>query len=237
MNFKNFLEKLRALPDDRKKIILWSVVAVLAIGMGIFWIKGIINSFDKIGQTANQFNLPQVEMPEIPDITNLSPDQSQKATEGWKTYKNDQYGFEIKYPDNWFLQKTSNDSVKFSPISFDKIESYAKATAGKDLFSEESIQYLDSINNTVGLAVGNIEGAPDIITKQNCESTDQSAQKILVGGFEGCKFTVSRNWEDIILDVMIPDKKIMISFKTTDINTKNYPGIFDQMISTFKFIK
>jgi len=46
MNFaekiRTRLEKLQALPEKQKKIILWSIVAVLAIIMGFFWIKGIM---------------------------------------------------------------------------------------------------------------------------------------------------------------------------------------------------
>ena len=37
MDFHNYLEKLRALPDQQKKAIMWAVVAVIAVLLGIVW--------------------------------------------------------------------------------------------------------------------------------------------------------------------------------------------------------
>lgn len=48
MNFKVYLEKLRNLSDKQKKILLWSVVAVLAIIMGFFWIKSVADKLNQI---------------------------------------------------------------------------------------------------------------------------------------------------------------------------------------------
>ncbi|MFZ2975968.1 MAG: hypothetical protein WA055_05085 [Candidatus Moraniibacteriota bacterium] len=40
------------------------------------------------------------------------PAEKEINTSGWKIYKNSQYGFSIKYPQNWILEETSN-SVSF----------------------------------------------------------------------------------------------------------------------------
>ena len=37
MDFHNYLEKLRALPDQQKKAIMWAVVAIIAVLLGIVW--------------------------------------------------------------------------------------------------------------------------------------------------------------------------------------------------------
>jgi len=34
---KDFIIKLRALPDNQKKIVMWAVVAVIAAILGIIW--------------------------------------------------------------------------------------------------------------------------------------------------------------------------------------------------------
>jgi len=52
MNFaernRQFLAKMRALPENKKKIILWTIVAILALIMGFFWVRNVINNFSKI---------------------------------------------------------------------------------------------------------------------------------------------------------------------------------------------
>jgi len=101
MKFKEFLNKLQNLPDNKKKIILWVVVGILGITMGIFWINGAINNFSKIGSSVGQIKLPEIQTPktEIP-ITETTVNK----TADWKTYNVDsleQCNFEIKYPADW----------------------------------------------------------------------------------------------------------------------------------------
>ena len=48
MDLKNYLEKLRALSEQQKKIVLWTIVAIFAVIMGYFWVRETINSFQKI---------------------------------------------------------------------------------------------------------------------------------------------------------------------------------------------
>ena len=125
MDFKEFIAKLQALPEHKKKIILWTVVAVLGIIMGFFWVRGAINSFSKIGQSVESIEMPSFDtsnaptMPSI-DITTPTNEAVTVQTADWKTYtfnandfktdsnqaiiteRNlDQCNFEIKYPSNW----------------------------------------------------------------------------------------------------------------------------------------
>ncbi|MGA2417904.1 MAG: hypothetical protein ABSF55_01525 [Candidatus Staskawiczbacteria bacterium] len=63
MNFKEFLTKLQNLSDTKKKIVLWTIVAILAIGMGYFWVRGTINNLSKVGQSVKSINLPAINLP------------------------------------------------------------------------------------------------------------------------------------------------------------------------------
>ena len=60
MNFaernRAFIEKLQNLPENKKKIILWAVVVILAVIMGFFWVRGAINNFSKIGESVKSIN-------------------------------------------------------------------------------------------------------------------------------------------------------------------------------------
>ena len=69
---RNFLEKLRALPEQQKKIILWTIVVVLAVTMGFFWVKGAINNFSKIGESIGKIDLPQIDLPDMPQMPDMS---------------------------------------------------------------------------------------------------------------------------------------------------------------------
>ncbi len=61
MDFHAYLEKLRALSDKQKKIVLWTIVVVLGIIMGLFWIRGALNSLSEMGSAVGQIQLPEIE--------------------------------------------------------------------------------------------------------------------------------------------------------------------------------
>ena len=57
MKIKEFITKLQNLPEQKKKIILWTIVAILGLIMGFFWIRGAINGISKIGESVKTINL------------------------------------------------------------------------------------------------------------------------------------------------------------------------------------
>jgi len=72
MDIKRRLEKLQALPEGTKKIILWSIVVVLAVVMGFFLIKNAANNFSKIGESISNMELPQFDLSDMPQIVSPS---------------------------------------------------------------------------------------------------------------------------------------------------------------------
>ncbi len=62
---KNFLTKLQNLPENKKKIVLWTIVSVLALIMGFFWIKGAMDGLSKMGQSISNVQIPQINVPNI----------------------------------------------------------------------------------------------------------------------------------------------------------------------------
>jgi len=48
---RTFLIKLQNLPEKKKKIILWTIVAILAVVMGFFWVKNAVYTFSKMGES------------------------------------------------------------------------------------------------------------------------------------------------------------------------------------------
>ena len=73
----DFLKKLRVLPEKNKKIILWTIVIVIALVLFFFWFRNLGDKLAnfKTGEFKEKLNLPEPGMPEfempafeIPDI-------------------------------------------------------------------------------------------------------------------------------------------------------------------------
>ena len=62
MNIKNYVEKLRALPDKQKKIILWTVVVVLGLVMSFFWFKISMERFEKMEESIKKTDIPSIDL-------------------------------------------------------------------------------------------------------------------------------------------------------------------------------
>ena len=91
---RKFLAKLRSLPDTKKKIILWTVVAVIGLTMGFFWVMGTINSLSKAGGEIKNIKIPAITVPNMPDLSKLQNipalDMLQTASPSIQTLLNQQ---------------------------------------------------------------------------------------------------------------------------------------------------
>lgn len=105
MDFRAYLEKLRGLSDNQKKTVLWTAVIILAIIMGIFWFRATINRFSNFDGKLLNIQFPEIEIPEMQISGNETAD--------WQSYINEEYGFEIRIPKEWVIQKIS-DGLKFT---------------------------------------------------------------------------------------------------------------------------
>lgn len=151
--------------------------------------------------------------------TNLTTDLSvQDETSEWKTYTNTQYGFELKYPNNYVLTEDKNRvSIKSSP---DCILSEGMVWP-KNCFSYDLL-----IQNNEILISG----------------TGVSKTKINVAGYMGEK-TEDENqgmWTDLIQTTVqfSRNNKWYINYISFNLGNKiEAENLFDRILSTFKFTK
>jgi hypothetical protein len=59
----NFLKRIQDLPQDRKKIILWSIVAILALFLFSWWFKNFKAKVESLS--------PQTSNPEVTSIAKI----------------------------------------------------------------------------------------------------------------------------------------------------------------------
>ena len=103
-SIRKFVVKLQELPEHKKKIILWTIVVILAIVMGIFWIKGALGSFSRIGENLGEIEMPKMDFSDMPKVDLQEIADQINQTGDWKDYINTEYGFEIKIPADWVVE-------------------------------------------------------------------------------------------------------------------------------------
>jgi len=114
----------------KKSIIIASIVIVLAlIGGGVFWY---------VKQGKELVNMPVVENNNLEEEQKGNELQGEEIdTSEWLTYRNEEYGFEVKYPEEWIIKEENN---KFTFIDPDNYDDFYKWT-------EMEIGFWDNIDN------------------------------------------------------------------------------------------
>lgn len=232
---RNFILKLQNLPDAKKKIILVTAVVLFAVIMGFFWIKSAAYDISRLGNSLKSVDLPKIDMPNIqtnPSVPTSSPENqtvdtsAPLSTDSWKTYTNNKYGFEIKYPSDWEI--LSSDELSTTIVKSDRktnildkgngdvwmnfgiVESFYPTVDGpEETNMSKWIQYLKSENNNFKTTV---VAGQEAIT-DTVEPTPQSPGNII---YNFMKNKVGYNV--VILYPKISDglgAKILSTFKFT----------------------
>jgi len=78
-----FLHKVQNLPPNIRKFILWSIIVILGLALLFWW----FNNFQKNiagfqgGQFIEGLNLPEIKMPQLPEISEEELNKLKEAIE------------------------------------------------------------------------------------------------------------------------------------------------------------
>lgn len=229
MNFKERLEKLQNLPDEKKKAVLWTIVTILGLIIGVFWFRSATEGLYKISNEVGQINIPKVETPSAGILG-----QETNQTADWKTYKNEKYKFEIKYPSDWSLREYIS-GVAFFPTSESDKNTTGNGSMNVGFYSRGAAYCEIPFEDYVKVA-----GPSEI---QNYESSNTIKEGVTNSGISFYQITWNYTTMKGVKNVSLPityfgikDAALCGSIDAS-LNDTAHSDIYDKMISSFNFVE
>jgi len=108
----------------KKSIIIASIVIVLAlIGGGVFWYgkqgeeesQQVLNTEENLNKEAESEGVKENELEaEVVSVSSAENINIAKEVDisDWLTYRNEEYGYELKYPEEWLIMQDANQIGK-----------------------------------------------------------------------------------------------------------------------------
>jgi hypothetical protein len=156
-------------------------------------------------------------------------------TASWIAYNNEDYGYEVRYPDNWILneEKFGENSVVFEAPTetpdFEKLQEMIES-GNEAGFAEEAAQSLTTSFVKITFMQNPTGGS---IAEYMTDSNRIKIKGLSVDEYDAVKYTTvsSQNENgDYLAVVLIKDKYWIL------IDAINASDVFDQMITTFGFL-
>lgn len=234
MNMNDSMSSLNA--QQKRSIMSFIVIAFFAVGATIFLIGKGSEATSEI-ELLNNGQLAAKELDEkeglgTSSISNIAPSE----IKGWKTYRNAKYGFEVKYPSNWFVDERAPDMNK-EDIAILRTTSYRE-----EKISTEP----DKGENSVKVYDGEITISlyPDNFITQQCAYSKETI-KLSSGSWRAC---LSRpegfSIPALSISSLTPHHSLMFSGvleterNSVDVNrVSDYHFMILEVVRTFHFIK
>jgi hypothetical protein len=141
--------------------------------------------------------------------------------EGWKTYTNTQYGFEFKYPDDSTIEISNAENPGDNSLYFIVLRSEKRPGAPI------------SLQTPFHLAINDVDYNSSFL------ASSQNKQEVMVSGIKGKKIIVQQNVNQVnhtFVYIYLSKGSLNYIFQFVDPYTDSNYNLFNQILSTFKFI-
>lgn len=193
---------------SQKKIFFILILSIFVVLAGsIFWFV----------HRQTQTHLPiSISKDQKPEETFIDKHHSTSAISDFKTYRNEEFGFELKYPAGWIIVREDKFVNYYSKLLI--VMSKPVTVMSKKGFDEAFI-----INIVL----------PEFIRGFN--DLEKNVHKIIVDNVPGVKYEYVFN-DSPETTVILPLKQYKIILGTGG-GSKQYLDEFNQILATFKFLK
>lgn len=185
-----------------KKQVIW-----FCVGLTVLIVAGVVCWYIK------PYDSPSVLTPTATTSTATTtvvttPPASTATTSGFKTYRNEEWGFEFEYPEGWKVAENVYDNYY---IQFNLI-----------LLPETGIHHEEPVIVNIDL--------PEYPEKA-FKNLDKTTENVAVDGVKGVKYVYDWN-DDTITAIILPLGKYSMILGSND----HYTELFDQVITSFRFL-
>ena len=198
--------------------IITAVVLIVGIGT-VYGLVGYLFSGIKesitpaIQVSENKSNLDKIEKPVV--------FEGEEDISDWKVYRNEKYGFEVKYPNNYILEKNSEESINFWTEDRYKLNSEIILSKGASRLS-----------HNLGIEVANEKWSKEKID-ENLKNNEVQKEEIYLNNIKIIKFLKKSDEGNIYLNCIQKNNIYIVIYKNDSTSEKE----FNQILSTFKFIE
>ena len=199
---------------NKKIFIIIGITVILAVAVCFWYVHQNINHPLTAPDIGVSVKVPATSTPVIISTKNQTPTVSTTVVivpSDTKTYTNTEWGFEFQYPKDWEIVENpyGSSNLKFTLLAVPVDRTLVHAPD----------PFLVSIVS------------PDF-AKQQFSDVQNSSSEITIDGIHGVKYTYEEESLQLIA-IILPLGRNMIGLGTD----KEYEQYFNQILSTFKFLK